>query len=167
MLTGITCLEQCELTDANGLPFFNYLTISSHGSSGVIHNREFGHEVTLLYVDDTDDIFKLVGNGRVIYLLACKTADGNLLDKLKKNGAKTVVGFSEEPSWGSNAGNELWRTIDKQFLSCFGAQDFKVAVNEIITEIMETIENDLRTSSVQYTRDLKKTRKVLESVVII
>ena len=160
-------LEQCELTDASGIPYFNYLTISSHGSGGIIYNKEFGHEVTLLSEHDPEEIISLISDGRIIYLLACKVADGNLLDKLIKNGALCVVGFSKEPSWGCAAGNDLWRTIDKQLLSCFGAQNFKSSAYRTVVDILDMIENDLASASIQYTQDLKKTREVMKSIVIV
>lgn len=160
-------LEQCGLVDADGLPFYNCLTISSHGSSGVILHNAFGEIIPLLSEADSNETLQIVANGRAIYLLACKAADGYLLDRLMNNSARSVVGFSQDPSWGCKDSNNLWRSIDLQILSCFSEQNFAFAVTNIIASMMDVIENDLHEASVQYARDLMKIRGVLESIVII
>lgn len=160
-------LEQCKLNHSSGEPFFRCLTISSHGSEDTVHNREFGLEVPLVSTADSDEVFRIIGKERLIYLLACKTAGGQMLKRLKDNGAKAVVGFYEEPTWGCFEGNKLWHDIDKALLSCFMVDNFKESVKNAVGQLVAHIANELKSSGVQYSKDLKKTRGVLESIVII
>lgn len=127
------------------LPYYDGLTICSHGSKGKVFYKSGGHLHQLLSVNDSPSYLSSIVYGKSVYLFACETANSMLLEKIMDAGAIHAIGFTKSPKWGSYSRN-VWLDIDEAFLRCYRHQayrdEFVEVRNHQLARLKQAISNN-------------------------
>src|SRR5262249_32420942 len=96
-----------------GRPYFA-IVVSSHGSPGIVHDA---HDNVLFSERDSLAELGAIFKDRIAYLCCCMSMRGALADRLLEAGACAAIGYTGEPSWGSDPGRRIWADFDLEILA--------------------------------------------------
>ena len=161
--SGEQMLQILAEADAAGQPF-RAVVVSSHGSPGVVYDSTV--DGIMLSQSDPPDVLHTIGNGRLVYLACCESAAGSLPRRLLDNGAHTVAGFRDSPSWYSDEGRRLWRELDQQFLVAILHEQGARGLRRMRRHYLEQAEFLVPFAEGGFRRDLSQFAAVLDNMVI-